>query len=333
MNNLSIEIWDVLRDPEELTRLAEKVSNEDFDRVFYFCLNDFLYWDMPQQYQQLLSAVSSKEKKLEVLVGLSSFVIKEPSHPNVDRTFWDIYWLIKTYLRLRPQEQLLEYKYHFVSMNHRAKVHRCMLMDLLAKYDLLSNNAVSWHERSAYTWRYFDGRLLTLTDDFANNFEQYRLPVEYSQSFAQLVAETSLDVIEISEKTATPLILGKPFLVLGADSNSQLLTKLGFEQYTEIFDYSFDTVSKHNHFSRCDKLVSNFTELEKTPLDQLPKLYDKVKDKILHNQNRVKELVFDFNNYPDPVREVLDIYDTTGQVLNQELIDIYRKLLLLKLKS
>jgi hypothetical protein len=206
-------------------------------------------------------------------------------------------------------------------------------MDLLAKYDLLSNNAVSWHERSAYTWRYFDGRLLTLTDDFANNFEQYRLPVEYSQSFAQLVAETSLDVIEISEKTATPLILGKPFLVLGADSNSQLLTKLGFEQYTEIFDYSFDTVSKHNHFSRCDKLVSNFTELEKTPLDQLPKLYDKVKDKILHNQNRVKELVFDFNNYPDPVREVLDIYDTTGQVLNQELIDIYRKLLLLKLKS
>lgn len=336
MKYLTVEIWDTFKDPKKLDDFITNATTEDFDRIFYIALNDFLYWEPNDKWNTLVNVLTARNKKLEVLVGLSSYnLMKEPTHPNVHRSFWDSYWLVKTFVNLKRSTQSTDFKHHYVSLNNRPHRWRRELMDLLAKYDLLKYGAVSWHDNTqemyrnqSFKWRYFKPTVMRLTDTFNGGGDQYVVPLEYNTSFSQLISESHDQVIEMSEKTATPLILGKPFLVAGGHHNSKLQTTMGFEHYTEIFDYSFDNIIDRP--LRYEILVKNFVKLSDIPLSDLPSLHSTISEKILHNQNRVKEIVFDFANYPDCIKEIIDIYETTGEIIDMELIDLYRKIKLLK---
>jgi hypothetical protein len=335
MKYLTAEIWDTYKYPKKLDDFITNATTEDFDRIFYIALNDYLYWKPEDKWNTLVNVLTARNKKLEVLVGLSSYIMKEPTYPNVHRSFWDSYWLVKTFVNLKRKPQSTDFKYHYVSLNHRQHHWRCELMDLLAKYDLLKYGAVSWHggadgmyQSHSFKWKYFKPTVMRLTDTFTNGEGQYIVPLEYDTSFSQLISESNDQVIEISEKTATPLILGKPFLVAGGCHNSKLQTALGFEHYTEIFDYSFDDIMSRS--VRYDALVKNFVKLSDIPLSDLPLLHSTLSEKILYNQNRVKEIVFDFDSYPDPIKEIIDIYETTGEIIDMELIKLYRTLKSLK---
>ena len=335
MKYLTIEIWDTFKDPKKLDDFITNATTEDFDRIFYIALNDFLYWKPDDKWNLLVDVLNKRNKKLEVLVGLSSYLhMKEPTYPNVNRSFWDSYWLVKTFVNLKHQDQTTDFKYHYISMNNRPHPWRCELMDLLAKYDLLKYGAVSWHGtdeisyNTSFKWKYFTPTKMRLTDTFIDAADQYMVPLEYSTSFSQLIPESNDNIIEMSEKTATPLILGKPFLVAGGYKNSKLQTTMGFEQYTEIFDYSFDDIKVRS--LRYETLVKNFTKLSGIPVSELAALHSTLSEKIIHNQNRVKEIVFDFTNYPDCIREIIDIYETTGEIIDMELIKLYRTVKSLK---
>lgn len=318
-----------MRDPALAEKFLHRLENEDFDRIFYFCLDDFSYFFPRDFFDRLLLAGKNKNKKIEILVGISEFVNskREPHAENLERTFWDTYWLIKTYTFLHPQVQTTDFKYHFVSLNNRCHPWRCELLDLVAKYDLLKYGAVSWHNSNdfgyqPYEFKYFDNQRRSLTDSYGIDSSQYEPPEEYKYSFAQLVSETSTNIIEISEKTATPLILGKPFLVAGAKFNTQLQTKLGFELYTEIFDYSFDScVGQTVRFSRL--LEDNFVKLTKYKLSDLLELHDLVREKLAYNQFRAREIVYSTENWPETAKFVIDVYKTTGEVLAEEIIHLY----------
>lgn len=329
MKVISLSIWDAMSDPNKFEEFLGKLNNEELDRIFYFCLDDYLYFSPPSVFRQLAQAASNRNKKIEILVGAHSFAINEPKHLSVARSFWDTYWLLKTVVRLKPEAQSTDFKYHFTSLNNRAHPWRCEVIDLLAKYDLLQYGAVSWHKEDSIKsidplFKYFDNRALVLTDNYQNDKDQYVVPAEYSYSFSQLISESSLSIIEMSEKTSTALILGKPFLVAGAKDNMKLQNTLGFEWYDEIFDYSFD--DEINQHVRFDKLIGNFVKLSKHSLTDLIELHDLVKDKIIHNQNRVKEITRNINSWPEPARFVVDVYETTGEIISNEIIDLYKRL-------
>jgi len=206
---------------------------------------------------------------------------------------------------LRPD--VTEYKHYFTSLNNKPHPHRIQTMDLLAKYDLIDSNAISWHSYDIplqhTDFQIWKPKMLRLSDDYQYPFSCNNIPNEYLDSFAQLITETSMSCFYISEKTLLPLMIGKPFIACNIQGFHKILKRLGFELYDEIFDYSFDVESDQE--KRFDMAIQNFVELSKIPKKDLKHLYNKVRDKLFFNRTKTLAIPTDINSYPDEIKEAI----------------------------
>jgi hypothetical protein len=109
------------------------------------------------------------------------------------------------------------------------------------------------------------------------------MPLELNSSFIQLVTESEDTETFITEKTVTPILLNKPFLVASSVGFHHNLEQLGFQLYTELFDYSFD--SESDIFVRYEKIVENIKRYIKLSPAELKQQYNNVIDKITYNRN------------------------------------------------
>ena len=119
-------------------------------------------------------------------------------------------------------------------------------MDLLAKNNLIDKGAIAWRdilhsfdndrhlypdltdsERSNFNYQHWKPKRMFLDFDL-NSFHQETVPDQFNKSFMQLVTESDEEVVFFSEKTATPILLNKPFVVAGAVNHHKELNKLGF---------------------------------------------------------------------------------------------------------
>lgn len=230
---------------------------------------------------------------------------------------WPLYWLTETLIRhtwpsvhgenmklgcdFYNPKQPNSYDFTFISLNKRARYHRFLMMDALAKYDLIKNNAVTWREpyiRDDVQLLYWKQKIITLDQtDESQLFMQERFPIQYEKAFMQIVPETHEDKFFFTEKTATPIFFGKPFLVASCQNFHKQLLNFGFELYDELFDYNFDSVS--NMKVRFDLLAQNIKRLDQVPKNQLPSLYEKVKEKIIHNRNHALKIACDTSKFPN----------------------------------
>ena len=230
---------------------------------------------------------------------------------------WPLYWLTETLVRLsrtcNDQYNLensynifsnspnvpVEYKYTFICLNKRPKEHRYILMDKLSKFNLLQNNAVTYREHyfsARYKLKNWTETLLFL-DQENEHFVQEKIPKEYHYSFMQVVSETDDDVFFLTEKTAVPIFLYKPFLVASNQHYHKTLKEFGFELYDEIFDYSFDNIQ--NTEERFEALLSNVTKYNSCSKKELNKYYDLVRDKLIYNRNLAMKIACDTNQFPE----------------------------------
>jgi hypothetical protein len=114
------------------------------------------------------------------------------------------------------------------------------------------------------------------------------MPKEYDSSFCQLVVETTVKVPFITEKTAIPLFYMKPFLVASCKNYHKILQRMGYELYTEIFDYSFDSIDDLE--TRFEGIMGNLNKINSLSFDELKILQDKLYDKLLFNKNQAIKL-------------------------------------------
>ena len=136
-------------------------------------------------------------------------------------------------------------------------------------------------------------------------------PIEVHSAFVQLVAETTLDVGFLSEKTIMPLLYGKPFIALGAAGIYSYLKDAGFLLYDELFDYSFD--NEANHPTRIKAIVNNLVELSKRK-SSWNTLYNALIPKLQHNSKLAIKLGLDtsseiYNNLHNPKQLEIDTED------------------------
>lgn len=307
-------------------QVLEFIKSHDLDKVILFNQFEFEFSLIPYL-QEILYELHIRNKRLIVVNGCEAIFMPHP-YWNIDLYRYPNNTMARAYYRILDPHLLqkhgvtkneriisnpenIDYKFHFVSLNNRGHQHRKEMIDLLAQHNLIDNNAISWHNEHVtihHRFKYFDGRKITLTDDYTNDKEQSVVPLEYYQSFAQLVVESTLDALIVTEKTATPLILGKPFLSASCPLFHRHLEKLGFLPYDEIFDYSFDTV--FDRTTRFQMIVDNFTRLSTIPLYQLKELAKKIKDKLEHNKKMFEQVIFrDLENYPQPIQDIIKIYD------------------------
>lgn len=230
-----------------------------------------------------------------------------------DVIFWPTIWLNWSEFELRMQR--LNHKkyvpptpeYHFICLNNRPHIHRSATIDALARHELIDKGVVTWHNFQSdwhpeYKFEHFDPNTkLTINDGFDKSLDSFLLPKEFHRSFFHLVTESTTTVYDLSEKTAVPLLLKKPFAVIGATGFHKFLQELGFELYDEIIDYSFD--SESDLYKRVDMLVKQMFNIKELPLT---KAYSLVKKKAERNYNRAIEIIHDINFIPDEVELLVD---------------------------
>lgn len=330
MKYLVIDIWSSAELKDEQVK---RLQTEQFDKIIFFTQHEWNYLADIEFFNTLLAGIALQSKPLYLVA--SAIRMNNVSFPNVEIQTWYTFWFLKTYLglndfnRKRKQYKIdmdqLTYKKHFVFMNRRAHPWRCEVIDLVAKYDLLKDSSTSWHvDDIDYPFEYFNKQKLLLDTDYSETLEQYELPNEYYETFAQLVSESSNEALLISEKTAMPLLVGKPFLVTTAPGFHKFIKELGFELYDEIFDYSFDTVLDQS--TRFEMVVQNFKRLSELPLNELYQLNDKIKDKIIYNQALAETMALDRSYYPPTATEIIEIYENTGTEIERWLVSIAHQL-------
>lgn len=253
---------------------------------------------------------------------------------EVELIEWPMYWINRTFcqmslhqniqkndqknLKLFSKDVCLDnthYDFLYVSLNNISKLHRCLMMDQLAKYQLIDSGAIAWrdfvHQDSVYTgpagnstnydFKYWDPKVMLLdqhnVDQRTVLFNQEAMVSEYRYSFMQIVPETDDQNVFISEKTVVPMLFNKPFLVAGAVNHHKTLESFGFKLYDEIFDYSFD--SEVDMTVRYDGIAKNLDKIRNS--DWL-ELREKVRDKLVYNRNLALSYVFD--KVPEPIKAI-----------------------------
>lgn len=205
---------------------------------------------------------------------------------------------------------------HICTMrSQRAHAHRCVMMDHLAKYNLL-HDGFSWRMLSnqtgdAYPFRYWKEELLDpgeypldsdLAPEYWDTFNTQH-PGEMN-SLVEVVAESTVNTVFWTEKTAKWLLYGKPFIIIGAPEINVRLRDLGFELYDELFSYRFDT--EFDLDVRAGRIAQQLHGLHldfPTPESRQP-LWNQVQPKLQRNHDRLIELMT--TDYPDPITSWLE---------------------------
>jgi hypothetical protein len=307
-NNMKYLIVNMYIPVEHQDQFFQVLETEDYDTCIFFAATEWEYWFSvgDRIWSKVVEVIERRDKIIDVITGAHKVLSGEPKSPSIRVHHWDTYFITHTTDRWKPVLNYYNtYIYHYVYMNNKAHEWRCHLMDLVSKRDLLKYGAVSWHKKDTHNcdWKYFKPIVLKLTDSFdsinitPNNI--FDIPYEYNQSFAQLVSESNIKSIFMTEKTIIPLLVGKPFLVATAPGYHTFLHGLGFELYTEIFDYSFD--NEQDQEKRFEMILDNFTKLCSLPLKDLPEHYKKIEDKLKYNQQHAMSLK---NNQPKIIQDL-----------------------------
>ena len=266
-----------------------------------------------EYFEQLVNFANLRNIPFIIVLCTSKFSgplhdVTNEQYKNVKLSYWKTFWLSEVWLNMMNMCQYEEtgtYLYPFISLNNRAHYFRSLMMDNLARYNLIDNAAITWHEDNHrnYEYKHWAPEIKILDAQYRlSTGLVYRLPNEFSQSFMQLVAESSVLHNILSEKTCMPLIFGKPFLVFGPVGFHEMLSvEYGFQLYDEIFDYSFD--KEPDLDIRCNMLLQNVKRVYNLSTDELQELHNKVLPKLLFNSQLAKKLSVDQQNIPAIINE------------------------------
>lgn len=205
----------------------------------------------------------------------------------------------------------------YITMNNLAHNHRCLMMDLLAKHNLIDSGAIAWRDilrcfdndrneipdslRIGYRYKYWTPERLSLDYSGLESYiNQAVLPPQYKHAFMQLVNESTLDTFFLTEKTGFALLYNKIFLVIGAKNFHKNLVDMGFKLYDRLFDYSFDSIDDDE--ARIEGIIENINKYRNHSMEELEVLLNQNIDVIKHN--RQVALDYALNKVPNSLKLV-----------------------------
>jgi len=292
----NISLWnDCDLNPNQFKKQIE--SFEDNSTVNFFAAEEYeIKLDNGQRGWEIINNLKTNIN-WNFVFGSADVNFYHKKYQDINKTsyLWPTFFINRSAFYLKDLDITIKdnIKYLFISMINLPRYHRCVLMDEIFKNKLNINAALTWHQPNTdYNWKSWNPEKLLLSDPeyrfySADNQKNnalvpsiHKLPLEYFQSLFSLVSESSVDRLFLTEKTAIPLLTGQPFIVQGAPGFHSYLRDLGFELYTELFDYSFDKFIDYE--KRTAAIIENINFLkDKNCID----LYKSVCDKTLRNRN------------------------------------------------
>lgn len=269
-------------------------SQSDIERVMLIGETE---WEINTVDRNFVNELKNRNVELFIVHGSARNEYYEEHYRQIgldinNVIFWDTFWIYWSYQNLIGQHIIpdnylpnkYKFKHKFISLNNRSHFHRCVFIDEMAKQNQLDNGIVTWvkhiNENSDYPYKYYDNSQRLLQDNFVTALDSFLFPTEYHESLLHVVTEATSTVPFITEKTCNPILLKKPFLVLGCKGFNKHLVELGFKLHDDIFDYSFDDVD--DIYLRTELFVNNLKLLENRDIIEL---YDQMYPTIIHNYN------------------------------------------------
>jgi hypothetical protein len=190
----------------------------------------------------------------------------------------------------------------FINLNHRSHYHRCLLMDEMAKRNLLQYGNYSWIiPNYEFNFEYWKQKKVTYDSFPFTNCEDVHFTMNYENPLVNIVTETTTDLFYMSEKTFKPILINQIFLLLGSKNQNINLKKYGFELYDEIFDYDFD--SKIDIKDRIDGLLDNIDRIKNQNYNLI---YKELKPKIKRNYENALDIIENNKFIPEIYYEIID---------------------------
>jgi len=123
---------------------------------------------------------------------------------------------------------------------------------------------------------------INTTNEFDQGFvsQHISMPI-MNASWYSIVGETICDndCFFVTEKTAKPIMAGRPFIILSGKHTLKHLQSLGFRTFSPVIDETYDEINDHHE--RVAAAFVSFQKLAKlNPID----VYQKLGDVLLHNQ-------------------------------------------------
>jgi hypothetical protein len=239
----------------------------------------------------------SKEKRIKILISFHVF----------RRLDFDLYDF--TYDNAVPKQK------KFLSLNRTARIHRVMLVSLLAHYDLLDQGFISLGlEPNNIEHALSDLNRIPIYRDFRHivydgfekikpiipmhidqiNLQENQFQVNslsndfYQKTYFSVVTSTfSLHNEEPSvgftEKEIKPILFKHPFLINNLPGALKHLQSMGFLTFSKWFDESYD--DEVDDFERMHKLVLEIKRLSSIPNEQWDQMLKEMEPILLHNYN------------------------------------------------
>ncbi|HRO66530.1 MAG TPA: hypothetical protein PL182_03090 [Pseudobdellovibrionaceae bacterium] len=111
----------------------------------------------------------------------------------------------------------------------------------------------------------------------------------YLESFLCIVNETRYGSAngEISEKTLIPIMMKRPFVIVGAPHMIRYLKEMGYETFGEFWDESYDSIE--DHARRMEKILSLLDDILSRPLEELRSMLVRMKGILERNRKHFYE--------------------------------------------
>lgn len=116
----------------------------------------------------------------------------------------------------------------------------------------------------------------------------------YRHFLVDLVAETftSGNCFFVTEKTVRPMLLKKPFVIMGSRNYLNYLRQMGFMTFGEFWNEDYDGYEGQERFVRILKLIDQLAAMSK---DQLEQLYWNMQYSLEHNYNLLLDRTYKTN--------------------------------------
>lgn len=175
-----------------------------------------------------------------------------------------------------------------------AKRHRNMFFKLLRVNDLLDDNIIHLFDiYKSEVLEHLDSQTQEIlsaqnseykmtTHEVDGNFLSQYIPAGvYNDSWYTVVGETisNNDCFFVTEKTAKPLMAGRPFIMLSGKHTLKHLRSLGFRTFDPVIDESYDNIDDQEQ-----RIVAAFESFKALCKQDPLQVYQKLDDVLEHNQ-------------------------------------------------
>ena len=311
------------------------IYNHSYEYSIYWYENFFdknknkLFFIEPHGLRELYNLIEKNNIQFYLILGCEKNEMFEYFYlnksPNFNLIFWgtSLIWLPYTQLSLFIQNNNLstdienisinkKFDKLYINYNNKSRYHRCLLMDYLAKNDLLKHGLNSWNQPTyieygsdgpIYNFNYWKEEKISIDDFEYYVNDEYRPNLLDMNCFVSVVTETSHEILFVTEKTYRQILIEQPFICLGAQNQNTILKKYGFELYDEIFDYEFDNKPKIE--DRVQGIIDNLNNIKDSNYIEL---YDKIKEKVKRNKLNAIKIINEGLYFSDDLKKIITDY-------------------------